>query len=175
MQKDACFYLGYVTKPKGLKGEVSVKLDTDQPQRYNGLDAVFVGMDGGDALVPYMLTHFRVGKGDRATAKMEGVDTQAQAKDMQGRELFLPLAALPPLEGNTFYYHEVPGFEVHDKENGLLGTVKEVLDQTAQPLLVIKNGPREILLPITDDFVTSIDREKQQLHVRIPEGLLDLY
>ena len=29
MHKDSCFFLGYITKPKGLKGEVSIKLDTD--------------------------------------------------------------------------------------------------------------------------------------------------
>ena len=175
MHKDSCFFLGYITKPKGLKGEVSIKLDTDQPERYHGLDAVFISMDTSDHLIPFFFTSMKVNDKGQATGKFEGIDTQAQAKDMQGRELYLPLDALPKLEGNAFYYHEVIGFEVHDTEHGNIGKVKEVQDEGPQALLVIKEGPREILLPITDDFVTGIDRGAQTLSVRMPEGLLDLF
>lgn len=175
MHKDKCFFLGYVTKPKGLKGEVSIKLDTDQPHRYNGLDAVFVAMDNSDQLVPFFFTSMKVNDRGQATGKFEGVNTQADAKDMQGRELYLPLEALPKLKGNAFYFHEIIDFEVEDAEHGILGRVKEVQDDGPQALLVIKEGPREILLPITDDFVTGIDREKKLLHVSTPEGLVDLY
>jgi 16S rRNA processing protein RimM len=39
----------------------------------------------------------------------------------------------------------------------------------------IENGDVEIFIPMIDDFIKKIDRENKQIHVKTPEGLIDLY
>ena len=45
-----------------------------------------------------------------------------------------------------------------------------------QPLFKIINAEqKEILVPAIDDFIESIDREKKEIHLILPEGLLEVY
>jgi 16S rRNA processing protein RimM len=94
---------------------------------------------------------------------------------MINAELYLPLSTLPKLEGNKFYFHEVIGFKVIDSIDGEVGIIEEVNDQTAQTLLVIKDGEREILFPVVDELIERVDRKEQTIYVHFPDGLLDLY
>jgi 16S rRNA processing protein RimM len=82
---------------------------------------------------------------------------------------------LPPLTGNRFYYHEVKGYTVMDKNFGNAGIVEEVLEYPHQAVLRVLLRNKEILIPITDDIVLDVDREKRIIHTEAPEGLIELY
>jgi 16S rRNA processing protein RimM len=92
-----------------------------------------------------------------------------------GSELYLPLKFLPKLSGNKFYYHEVIGFILNDKEHGDVGVIKGVNDQGAQALFIAEKKGKELLIPITDDFISKVDREARIIYIQTPEGLIDLY
>ncbi len=92
-----------------------------------------------------------------------------------GSELYLPLTLLPELSGNQFYYHEVIGFRLDDAVHGDVGEIKAVNDQASQALFVAEKGGREVLIPISDNYITEVNRENRTIHIRTPEGLIDLY
>jgi 16S rRNA processing protein RimM len=87
----------------------------------------------------------------------------------------LPLDLLPKLEGNKFYFHEVIGFSIEDKNFGIVGKIKGINDATAQALFEIDREGIEILIPMNDEFIVKVDREHQTIIVDTPEGLIDLY
>ena len=60
MNKKDCYFLGKITRKHGLKGNVIIKLDTDQPELYNKLEGIFVEVNG--LLVPVSYTHLDVYK-----------------------------------------------------------------------------------------------------------------
>ena len=96
-------------------------------------------------------------------------------KSLKEKNYNLPVSLLPRLEGNKFYYHEITGFAVIDKNHGNIGLLKSVLDLPRQSLLQIQHGEKEILVPLTDEILLKVDREKKELQIDAPEGLIEIY
>ena len=126
MQKKDCFYLGKIVKKYSFKGEVLVKLDTDQPDIYNNLDAVFIELKNN--LIPFFIERSQLHKSQLLRIKFEDVTTEEDADAIMKSELYLPLNLLPKLEENKFYFHEVIGFTVKDVNFGKVGIIKGIND-----------------------------------------------
>ncbi len=173
MQKKDCFYLGKIVKKYSFKGEVLVKLDTDQPEIYNNLDAVF--MELKNKLIPFFIERSQLHKSQLLRIKFEDVTTEEDANAILKSELYLPLELLPKLKGDKFYFHEVIGFTVKDVNFGSVGIIKGINDTTSQALFEIDRDGVEILIPLNDDFIKKVDRENKTIIVEAPEGLIDLY
>ncbi|RUA32311.1 MAG: 16S rRNA processing protein RimM [Bacteroidetes bacterium] len=173
MDKSDFYYLGKITKLFGYKGELVFFFDVDDITEYRGLDAVFIDVNGD--LIPFMIEKLRLHQGNTAIVRIQDVHDIDEAQRLVNSELYLPLSTLPKLDGNKFYYHEIIGYTVIDADAGEVGIVEEVNDQTAQALLIIKDGYKEILFPIVDELIDKLDREKKIIYVHFPEGLLDLY
>lgn len=172
MTKEECFYLGYVAKRHGNHGELSFFLDVDDPNRYNGLESVF--MEIGGTLIPFFIKKIQV-KGNNAAVSIDGIDTVEKTEELVKAGLYLPLNFLPPLTGKHFYFHEMLGYTVIDKTYGEIGIVDQVLDLPHQAVFQIKQEKKEILIPAQEQFIISINRDTKTLEVDAPEGLIDLY
>lgn len=173
MKKEDCFYLGKIVKKYSFKGEVLAKLDTDEPDLYENLDAIFVDLRGN--LVPFFIESSQLHKSDLLRLKFEDIDTEADADTLIKTELYLPLELLPKLEGNKFYYHEVIGFTIIDINFGEVGIINAINDSTAQALFEVDRNGIEILIPMNDEFIVKINRNNKTIEVNSPEGLIELY
>ena len=173
MHKDDCFYLGKIVSKHGFKGDLLVKLDSDDPGQYEELESVFVSL--GNNLIPFFIRRSQLHKTNLLRLTLEDVTTEAAADHLMGAEMYLPLALLPKLTGNRFYYHEVIGFRLEDEIHGDVGEIKAINDLAAQPLFIADKDGKEVLIPVNDDFIEKVDREGRAIHIRTPEGLIDLY
>jgi len=173
MQKEDCFFVGKVVKKYSFKGELLIKLDTDDPELFLEMESVFV--EQHKTLIPFFIQRSQLHKSSLLRVQFEDIYDETSANAMLGTELFLPLDFLPPLEGNKFYYHEIVGFKVTDTRFGDVGVLVGVNDKTAQHLFVIEKLGKEILIPINDLFIKQVDRENKMLRLEVPEGLIELY
>ncbi|TYA53034.1 ribosome maturation factor RimM [Formosa maritima] len=173
MRKKDCFYLGKIVKKYSFKGELLIKLDTDEPDIYDGLDSVFIDLRGN--LVPFFIENSQLHKSELLRIKFEDIDIEADADALLKCDLYLPLEFLPKLEGDKFYFHEVIGFKVEDLHHGSIGIIKAINDSTAQALFEIDKDGIEILIPMNDHFIKKIDKPNKTVFVDTPEGLIDLY
>ncbi|TRZ46315.1 ribosome maturation factor RimM [Robertkochia solimangrovi] len=173
MRKEDCFYLGKIVKKYSFKGEVLVKLDTDEPELYENLESVFIAL--GNNLVPFFIDTSSLHKSSLLRLKLEDVDSEADADALLQSELYLPLEMLPELKGDQFYYHEVIGFEMEDVNYGKVGIIKGINDAASQPLFEVESEGKEILIPLNDELIIKVDRKAKKILVETPEGLIDLY
>ncbi len=173
MQKEDCFYLGKIVSKYSFKGEVLVKIDTDEPELYDTMESVFVALRNN--LVPFFIRQCRLHKSQLLRIDFEEVNSEDDANKIMGSKLYLPLSFLPKLTGNKFYFHEVIGFNVVDDIHGDIGIVQSVNDTTSQALFEILKGDKQLLIPINDDIITNVDRVSKTIHVTTPEGLVGLY
>ena len=173
MRKEDCFYLGKIVKKHSFKGEVVIKLDTDEPELYRNMESVFVDLGGN--LIPFFIEKSSLSKGTMLRVKFEDLNTEEEADSIMKSGIYLPIDLLPKLEGDKFYFHEVIGFKIVDVNFGEVGTLVNINDSAAQPLFEIERGNQEIFIPMIDDFIKKVDRENNQIQVETPERLIDLY
>lgn len=173
MQKKDCFFVGKVVKKYSFKGEVLVKLDTDEPEQFLEMESVFVEQHKN--LVPFFIERSSLHKSTLLRVQFDDCYNEAAADALIGRDLYLPLTALPPLTGNKFYYHEVIGFTVEEQRFGDVGIITGINDHTAQHLFIIDRDGIEILIPINDQFIVEVNRTQKKVFLNVPEGLIELY
>ncbi|HFS67596.1 MAG TPA: 16S rRNA processing protein RimM [Flavobacteriia bacterium] len=174
MKKEDTFYLGKIVRKHSYKGELVIKLDTDEPDLYQDLESVFVDLNG--KLLPFFIEESLLQKGNQLRVRFEGFTNEADAESVLKKEVYLPLTMLPKLEGNKFYYHEVIGFDLIDENFGLVGKIKSINDSTAQELFIVNNDAgKEILIPLIDAFLVKVDRDNRQVIVNTPNGLIEMY
>lgn len=170
--KNEYFYLGHITKSFGIKGQLSCYFDTDEPEKYADLDAVFIDLDGEK--LPYLIENIQYRGANTFVIKFQDVDEE-ESKNLIKAELYLPMSELPPLTGNRFYFHEVIGFRVIDEEKGDIGVCRDFIDISHHPIMQIDHEGTEILIPAIDEIFKNVDRENKQIHIAAPEGLIDVY
>ena len=174
MNQDDCFLLGKITKPHSFKGEVVLWMDVDDTTPYRGVQMLWVAQQ--NILVPYMVESLKPRK-DRFVAQLADVTTEAQAKALAGKDVWLPLSELPPIETGKFYFHEVQGWSLIDAASKQsVGTILHVVEHAAYPMLEVDfDGRGEGFVPLPDHVQVVVRREDQMLEVDLPEGLLDVY
>lgn len=173
MQKEDCFYLGTVVSKFSFKGEVLIKLDTDQPEEYLKRESFFVEIHKN--LIPFFVEKSSLQKSDLLRVKFEGINSEIEAETLLKNEVFLPLTDLPELKNNQFYYHEVIGYQIIDVKEDAIGILKSINDRTPQALFVIEYKDKEILVPINDDFIDHVDKPNQTIYLKLPPGLIEMY
>ncbi len=165
-----CFKIGYILKPHGLKGEVTLSLDPAYSAVEDSIDTVFMERD--NRVVPYFVERMSI-RGPRAFLKLEGVDTPDAAASISKCSVFLPKSARQRAGRGEFYDDEIVGFEVVDQRAGFLGAVTGVLQAGGNRLLSIEGG-KEVLIPLNSPFIKSVNKAKKRIAVDLPDGFLDI-
>jgi 16S rRNA processing protein RimM len=166
-----CFKIGYIQKPHGLKGGVSIALDEDAPANFDELETVFV--EKNNRLIPHFIEAASV-RGDKAFVTFDDITTPEQAQAISKCAIYLPKSLRPKSARGEFYDDEVIDFEVIDSEVGSLGKVTGVTEAGPNKLIAVNYEGKEVLIPINGPFITGINKSKKRITVELPEGFLEI-
>jgi 16S rRNA processing protein RimM len=172
-EKDSCFRLGHISKLHGYKGELSIHLETEDPEEYSELESVFVEYD--QKLIPFFLEHIHLQNKGFAIVRFQDIDSEKKAKLLVGCNLFLPLEVLPENAEPDSQCDGLSGYTVQDKSFGVVGKFVQLINLSGNLLLEIDNNGNEILIPKQKEFIVEIDRKQKVIHIDAPKGLLDIY
>ncbi len=103
--------------------------------------------------------------------RLKGVFDRNGAEALQGFLVLMDKADLPELEEDTWYWQDLLGLKVIDRDRGELGKVEDIFPTGANDVLVVKNGKEEVLIPMHKEFVTHVDLEAGEMQTDLPEGL----
>lgn len=172
MNIDDCFNLGYVIKPHGVKGEVQVFLDVDNPEHYKKLESVFLEIN--QKLVPFFISQISISN-NNSIVKFDDINSFDQAEELISANLYLPLSSLPPLKEGQFYYHQVIGYKVKDEQLGVIGEVEDIVTLPHHEIFIFRYQGKEVLAPLNDQVIKKVNHNEMILEVLLPDGLLDVY
>lgn len=172
MKIEDSFYIGYITKTKGLKGEVQVFFEYPDPEELE-LKSVFVELNG--KLVPYFISSFKLQSNQTGYFYFDDIDTIDKAEKLVRKKLYQPVSIRPERDGDEFLITDLKGYIAHDERFGELGEIIEIHEYPQQFVAVVPYKFREILFPLNDEFIREIDEEEGIVYLDLPEGLIDVY
>lgn len=172
MKKEEAFYIGYITKTKGLKGEVQLYFEFDGYENLD-LDVVFADMNG--KMVPFFVESHKLYPNSTGLFYFDDIDHIDKAQVLVKKKMYLPLTKMPERGEDDFTYNDLKGYIVSDETQGELGEIIEVNEYPQQFVATLVYQEKEILFPLNEDMIVEIDEEEKTLLVDLPEGLLDLY
>lgn len=168
IRKEEVYKIGKLGKAHGVKGEISFLFDDDVFDRAD-TDYLILDMDG--ILVPFFIEEYRFKTDDNALMKFEGIDSQERARELTGCDVFFP-REMAEDDDMQMSWAAIVGFELIDATSGkTAGRIASVDDTTINILFELEDGK---LIPASEELITHIDTKKQQLFIRLPEGILDL-
>ncbi|HWK56872.1 MAG TPA: ribosome maturation factor RimM [Parapedobacter sp.] len=166
------FYIGYISKTRGLKGEVQLFFEFED---YKSLELDVLFLQVGGKLVPYFVANANVLPNRTAYLFFDDVDHIDAAKSLVRKHVYLPNNKFPERHPDDFRLTDLKGYTVVDKTYGTLGEITEVHQYPQQFVAAVIHKENEVLFPLTDEWMLSIDRETNTLEVDLPEGLIDIY
>lgn len=178
MDLGSLHHLGRLGKPWGHRGELILHLEEADLEEVLALGVLFAGLDG--QRVPFHVSHFREHPRSGAVVKFEDFDDPQSVGFLVNCEVYAPPGHIrKELEEEEDEENLDPddliGMRVLDEEHGELGEIVGTEGTEDHPVMVVRKGEQEILIPMVDHMITGIDFETGHLVVRTPPGLVDLY
>lgn len=170
MTTPAHFRIGYITRARGLEGQVVVRTFDPGSLALEEVDRVLlVSADGAGR---ELRVKHRSGHGGECVLTLEGIADRTAADGLVGSTVTVLREDLKaPAEGECFQ-GDLIGLEAVDEAGASLGKVEEIWNTGPVPNLVIRGLDRpELLVPFVDDFVRSVDLAGGRVVLRPPEIL----
>jgi 16S rRNA processing protein RimM len=99
-------------------------------------------------------------------AQLMGVADRDAAEALKGATVQVSRSHFPALDDNEFYWVDLIGMAVENPEGQALGTVKDMMDNGAHPILRVQptgENAQEMLIPFVDQFVIKVDRDARKI------------
>lgn len=168
-QLDDWIEAGAIVRPHGLKGEVVVDLVRDLSEVVTeSLELRVTGRREGERVLT--VERARDHKA-RKVVQFKGVSTVEDAEALRGWSVWLTREQIGPLEEDRWFVQDIVGIDVYTDEDEYLGKLAEVMHMPGNDVYVVRKGEKEILLPVTDDVVRSVDIDLGRMVIHLMEGL----
>ena len=98
-------------------------------------------------------------------AKFQGIDTPEDAAALRGA-VALYRKDFPEAEENEYYWVDLIGCDVVNKEGQSIGQVKGMIDNGVHDILNVKRADgKEVLIPFVEDYLAEVNVEAKKIVV----------
>lgn len=159
--------IGRIRKPHGVRGEMTLEVLTDFPNRIAPGLNIFIGEKKQENRIRSVR---QASKG--LIIALDDVINPETAAHFSNQIIFIESQSLPKLPKGHYYHHDFIGIRVIDDENRELGVVEEILTTGSNDVYVIRSqgvGTGEILLPAIKDVILDIDLASHIMKVKPPD------
>lgn len=145
--------MGHIGVPYGVRGWVRVHAYTEYGDGLLDYPVWWLGRNGQwrECAVLEAAEHPK-----SLVAHLAGCDDRDAAAALRGSEIAIPRSSLPQAGDNEYYWVDLIGLKVFNREGQLLGSVAGLLETGANDVLVVR-GARERLVPFVGHVVLEVD------------------
>jgi 16S rRNA processing protein RimM len=187
--------LARIRRPQGRKGEVFAEVLTDFPERFRERRRLWLLSDPSNADTQgsrsavtarpdqsappspreFQLKNHWLHKGG-VVLHFAGVDSISDAEALTGQIVAIPSEDRAPLAEDEVYIGDLIGCVLVDAAGAVeVGKIEDVArDVGPVPLLMVRGGAGEILIPFARSYLRKIDLDAKRVEMALPEGLVEL-
>ncbi len=168
---DGFLRIGRISASHGLHGAMRVRTDDPGSTILTTLRRLFV--DTAEGRREFVLSRATALGTGQFRVVLEGIDNVDAAQALRGCAVMAAVADLPALKEGEFYYFQLVGAEVMLTDGRRLGTIAEIFSAGANDVWVVRDGGREVLVPVVADVVKAMDLGARRVTIEPVPGLLD--
>lgn len=168
--KQEYFEIGQIVNTFGIKGFVKVNPFTDDLERFEELDSVFVVKN--KELIEMKIEEIKYHK-NLVLIKFKGIEDINMAEKYKGCYIKIKREATRKLPKDTYFIADLIGLPVYDENGNLLGKVDDIYNNKSHDIYVVKDElGKQILLPSIKEVIKQIDIENEKIIVHLIDGLV---
>jgi 16S rRNA processing protein RimM len=159
--------VGRVIGAWGIKGWFKVLPFAADPQALFSTKRWYLRPPEGPGLAPPPLlrvTHSREHGGMVVAGAQEVVDRQA-AEALKGARVFVARSSFPTAGSDEYYWVDLIGCAVVNREGVALGSVVDLIDTGAHSVLRVGQGEDERLIPFVAAYIDDVDLAGRRISV----------
>lgn len=158
--------IAQVLKSNGVEGELLVSFRGFDPEDIILEEPVFIEFDG--LPVPFFFESFTRRGTNRALVRLTGIRSLVDAEEIVGRDIWVEDDLYDDGE------EDLTGWTLCDENGRVVGKIADYEDIPGNTCLWVDTEKGQVLIPLHEDLVLSLDEASETLTMRIPDGLLDL-
>ncbi len=157
--------MGRVAAPYGVRGWIKVLPLTAEAETLLGYGQWWVRRRGGARWQEHALESGRQ-HGATLLAQLSGLLDREAAAALTGADVGVARAALPATKENEYYWSELAGLTVVNRQGVVLGAVREVAEFGAHPVLRVDGADgTQRLIPFVEAYVDGVDLPGKRIDV----------
>ncbi len=168
--KQEYFEIGQIVNTFGIKGFVKIVPFTDDLERFEELESVFVVKQ--KELIEMQIEEVKYHK-NLVLVKFKGIEDINMAEKYKGCYIKIKRENARKLPKDTYFIADLIGIDVYDEDGNLLGKVDDIFNNKSHDVYVIKDDlGKQILLPSTKEVIRDVDVENNKIVVHLIDGLV---
>jgi 16S rRNA processing protein RimM len=160
--------VGRIAGAWGVKGAFKVQAFAEDPQALFSSRRWFLrAPEGVSVVAPPPLLRITQSRehGGLVIAQAQEVSDRDAAESLRGARVFVPRSSFPGAGADEYYWVDLIGCSVVNRENAVLGTVTELLDTGVHSVLCVIDGQTERLIPFVAAYIDEVDLATRSLRV----------
>ncbi|MGQ5522419.1 ribosome maturation factor RimM [Chitinimonas sp. PSY-7] len=154
--------MGFIAGAFGIRGWVKVVSDTEYVDSLFEYPVWWLGRNGQWRAYKVLNSSAQP---KNINAQLEGVDDRDVAAALKGTTVAVPRSEMPETDEDEFYWADLIGSEVINRQEERLGIVQSLLATGANDVLVVRDGDTERLVPFVGAVVDSVDQTSRVIRV----------
>ncbi|MCL2547248.1 MAG: ribosome maturation factor RimM [Oscillospiraceae bacterium] len=158
--------MGKIAKTHGISGELKIRPSCDSPAFLANFKTLYI--NGTERRVLSARPHKNA-----LLVKLDGVNSVEAAMSLLGASVSVPeTEAKAALPAGRHYIRDLIGCQVISLDRKAIGSVADVLTLPAHDVYVVKTNNGDVMIPVVDEFVKTVDVENKIITVQLIEGML---
>ena len=162
-----------VLKSNGTDGEILIGFRGIGPEDLNQKEPVFIKFDG--LPVPFFIESFTKKGTNRALAHITGVKNLQDAEEIAGKDIFVEpdgIIGYQNDEDDKLTVDDLIGWTLLDSDNSTVGEITDYEDIPGNTCLYVETKGGQVMIPLHEDLILSVDEDSKTISVNVPEGLI---
>ncbi len=170
--KSEFLQIARVLKSNGTEGEILIGFREISPEDLNQKEPVFITFDG--LPVPFFIESFSRKGTNRALARLTGVKNLQDAEELVGKDIFAKPDGINEYESadDGLTVEDLIGWTLKDADGNAVGEITDYEDIPGNTCLYVDTKGGQVMIPLHEDLILSVDEDSESISVSIPEGLI---